>query len=465
MKVAIKNLGAVREAEIELKPLTVFVGPNNTGKTWTAYTLSAIFGFYGWSEYIKAYESEKLNHSYPLIENAIKQLLEEGNAKVDLVHFFDEDGTSYINNVADYAKNWLNYFMDTRRVSFRNLDINIDLVGVQEETKKELRRLPSEAKLSMGKRGEALLNALKEKDNPVMYFYTTGDITEKLSPRIIRSFVAGNVFSVIHRALYNLVYYFPAERTAITMFVMPFKGEQQAEIENAESKKPIIPISFAFPITNSLETLGRSELQGSLSDRIKQSENERQVQDYLTFSELIQKEILGGKLDFSKPEPDTMRELIFQPIGSNNILDLSVVSSMVKELSPLTLYLHYIAKPRDLLVIDEPEMHLHPEAQAKLTEFLAMLVNAGLNIIITTHSPYLVDHLVNLMIAAEHSDQESIKDKFYLKRTDPFIPKENVSVYLFENGTAKNILGEEGFIDWETFSEVSEDILQIKLEL
>ncbi len=45
MKVTIKNLGAVREAEIELKPLTVFVGPNNTGKTWTAYIVSAIFGF------------------------------------------------------------------------------------------------------------------------------------------------------------------------------------------------------------------------------------------------------------------------------------------------------------------------------------------------------------------------------------------------------------------------------------
>jgi hypothetical protein len=121
------------------------------------------------------------------------------------------------------------------------------------------------------------------------------------------------------------------------MFVMPFRGEQQAEIENAESKKPIVPISLAFPITNLLETLGRSELQGSLSDRIEQSENERQIQDYLMFSELIQKEILGGKLDFSKPEPDTTRELIFQPIGSNNILDLSVVSSMVKELSPLTI--------------------------------------------------------------------------------------------------------------------------------
>lgn len=465
MKVAIKNLGAVREAEINLKPLTVFVGPNNTGKTWTAYTLSAILGFYGWSQYLKDYEARKLNHFYPPIEEAIKQLLEEGNARVDLIRFFNSHGTYYINNVANSARNWLNYFMDTRRASFKNLDIDIDLVRIREEIEKEIRELPSEAKLSTGKSGEALFNALKEKDSSIIYFYTTGDITEKLSSRIIRNFVAGTVFSVIHKALYNLVYYFPAERTAITMFVMPFKGEQQAEIENIEGKKPVGPISLAFPITNLLETLGRSELQGSQSDRIEQSRNEWQIHDYLKFSELLQKEILGGKLDFSKPEPDITRELIFQPTGSNSILDLSVVSSMVKELSPLTLYLHYIAKPRDLLVIDEPEMHLHPEAQAKLIEFLTMLVNAGLNIIVTTHSPYFVDHLINLMRAAEYKDQESIKDKFYLKRTDPFISKENVSVYLFENGTAKNILGEEGFIDWETFGEVSDSIMQLRLEL
>lgn len=60
MKVAIKNLGAVREAEIELKPLTVFVGPNNTGKTWSAYTIAAILSYYGWFEYKNYYATATL---------------------------------------------------------------------------------------------------------------------------------------------------------------------------------------------------------------------------------------------------------------------------------------------------------------------------------------------------------------------------------------------------------------------
>ena len=37
-----------------------------------------------------------------------------------------------------------------------------------------------------------------------------------------------------------------------------------------------------------------------------------------------------------------------------------------------------------MIVIDEPEMNLHPEAQAQLMELLTMLVNCGLNVLITT---------------------------------------------------------------------------------
>ncbi len=42
MKTTVRNLGVISEAEIELKPLTIFVGPNNTGKTWLAYTLAVL---------------------------------------------------------------------------------------------------------------------------------------------------------------------------------------------------------------------------------------------------------------------------------------------------------------------------------------------------------------------------------------------------------------------------------------
>jgi predicted ATPase len=120
-----------------------------------------------------------------------------------------------------------------------------------------------------------------------------------------------------------------------------------------------------------------------------------------------------------------------------------MTSSMIKELTPLVLYLRYLAIPDELLVIDEPEMNLHPEAQAKLIEFLAMLVNAGLNVLITTHSPYIIDHLTNLIKAAKQEDHAAISGKFFLKNQEAFISQKYISVYLIEDGQAISALDED----------------------
>ena len=44
MKLTVKNLGVVSHAEVDLsKDLLIFTGENNTGKTYLAYTVHAIF--------------------------------------------------------------------------------------------------------------------------------------------------------------------------------------------------------------------------------------------------------------------------------------------------------------------------------------------------------------------------------------------------------------------------------------
>ena len=49
------------------------------------------------------------------------------------------------------------------------------------------------------------------------------------------------------------------------------------------------------------------------------------------------------------------------------------------------------ANPDDIVVIENPEIHLHPKAQSDLTEFLCFAANAGIQIILETHS----DHVFN----------------------------------------------------------------------
>ncbi|OBQ37175.1 MAG: hypothetical protein AN487_10935 [Anabaena sp. CRKS33] len=82
MKIEIANLGVIQKAEIDLKPLTVFIGGNGTGKTWTAYTLASILGEYGSERYWQAYLDKKTQQRYPIIDNAIEEFLQEGTVRI-----------------------------------------------------------------------------------------------------------------------------------------------------------------------------------------------------------------------------------------------------------------------------------------------------------------------------------------------------------------------------------------------
>ena len=65
-------------------------------------------------------------------------------------------------------------------------------------------------------------------------------------------------------------------------------------------------------------------------------------------------------------------------------------------------------QPGDTLIIEEPEAHLHPGAQADMAVILARLVRAGVRVIITTHSDWLLQEISNLTLEgllAEETDE------------------------------------------------------------
>ena len=76
-------------------------------------------------------------------------------------------------------------------------------------------------------------------------------------------------------------------------------------------------------------------------------------------------------------------------------------ASMVSELAPVVLYLRHIVEPGDLLIIEEPESHLHPSMQVEFIRHLAEVVNAGVRVMLTTHSEWVLDELANLVRLSE----------------------------------------------------------------
>ena len=467
MKVEIRNLGVIKQAEIDLRPLTVFVGPNNTGKTWAAYALGGILGEYGWQQYMRAYMSGEIQQTYPPLDAAVQQVLDEGNAQIDMVRFADEYGEAHFNDVACLASDWMREFMGAEWASFDDLEVRVKLEDKKAHFLQSVQGSSIQVKLSFSpSREEALLNVLKERGEPMLYSYTTaeGNVLEKLPARAVKESLVGGALQLLHRIPYPRVSLFPTERTTFIAFTFASLTPGVTEFKIGEMPQQGREIKLlAVPLVHFLRLI-QTAFNSGQSRRSEQAKNIPEIQTYIQLAQLLEREILGGRVDFSTPEPDPGRDLFFQPAEGVK-LKMSVVSSMVKELSPLVLYLRYLAKLGDWLIIDEPEMNLHPKAQVQLTEFLVMLVNAGLHVLITTHSPYIVDHLENLMKAAKSEDKDVIRDKFYLKQAEAFIPKEQVSVYLFEDGTAKNILDQEGFIEWGTFGDVSEQISQLYFEI
>ena len=76
-------------------------------------------------------------------------------------------------------------------------------------------------------------------------------------------------------------------------------------------------------------------------------------------------------------------------------------SSMISELAPILLVLKHSMRDGGHLTIDEPESHLHPEMQRQVAACLAALVDHGFELLLTTHSDYIVNAISNMVRANE----------------------------------------------------------------
>ncbi|MEA2034265.1 MAG: AAA family ATPase [Euryarchaeota archaeon] len=466
MKISIQNLGAINSADITIKPLTVFIGPPGTGKSWAAYTISGILGQNGWHEMQKSFSESNDYECFPSVKRVLDEILSEGRADINIAEFLKEYGEFYFNKVGESSRNWLDKFFATNYGNFKDFTIDIQFSDRDLNEKiNNLKKTTAKGGISQKKTGESLLRVLKERNEDVLHFYTEYDeFPEEFPESVIKEFVLNRIFESVHRSIYSDIFYFPAERTGLITFFNPnsfreVKDSKEYLDSNSEEKRTELPI----PIINFISLIANS-LDVDIKNRINASDKIPEIKKYLEISSLLEKCILQGNINYEEADNFVKKELIYHYNSSkgNIDLDLPASSSLVKDLSILVLYLKFFSKENDLIIIDEPEINLHPKSQIQFIEILTMLVNAGINVIITTHSPYFVDHLVNLMKAKENLKPNKIKDLFYLKSKDAFIDKNDVSVYLFENNSVSDILDkEDGLINWGTFSEVSEEINEL----
>ena len=145
-------------------------------------------------------------------------------------------------------------------------------------------------------------------------------------------------------------------------------------------------------------------------------------------------------------------------------IPLHIASSSARGLSDLYFYLRHVASRNDILFIDEPETHLDTANQVMLARVISRLVAAGLKVLVSTHSDYLIKEINNLvMLDHLHSKGDLGRELGY--GADEGIPSERIRAYVAEQNTLKRCVVDRYGIDAPVFDETIDRINRVSTKL
>ena len=125
----------------------------------------------------------------------------------------------------------------------------------------------------------------------------------------------------------------------------------------------------------------------------------------------------------------------------------------------LNLLFYYLVQQKEILfIIEEPESHLFPESQKYITELIALVNNCGHSIVLTTHSPYVLGTLNNLLYAKTISPQAR-KEANKIIRESLWLDYNAFDSWFVKNGTIENCMDADiHMIQNEKIDEISKVI-------
>ena len=214
--------------------------------------------------------------------------------------------------------------------------------------------------------------------------------------------VAEDMFRLLLRPLYRSAYYLPADRTGV---MHSHQVVVSTLVQNAATAG--LRPSASIPILSGV-------LADFLSRLIEMSSDQRRLRSRLRsrvppignrLARSLEENVLRGGIHMETSEGG-YPSFDYRPDGWGDTLPLMRASSMVSELAPVVLYLRHLVQLNDVLIIEEPESHLHPAMQVEFTRQLAGLVRAGIRVIVTTHSEWVLQELANVVRASALPESE-----------------------------------------------------------
>ena len=292
-------------------------------------------------------------------------------------------------------------------------------------------------------------------DRRIRYFLGIGSEDEQ---RTLLGYYWSLVASVIEQALEGIPlqsFYLPAARSGIT------QGQKvlAASLVRQSARIGLEPINI--PSLPAITTEFLSHIVGL--DKPRQSQPA--LDEAITF---LEEEVLDGRIDFADSGSLPHSEILYDHTAVGPI-PLDHTSSMVSELAPLILFLKYLVSVGDLLILEEPESHLHPAAQRQMARGIARLVNAGVRVIVTTHSDMFISQINNLIRMSHASERWTTNHGF---RPEDCLREDHIGAFLFQHDQMKGgslikrlEVDPETGIDEEEFVNEIEHVYEETIEL
>lgn len=435
--IAVERFGRVQAAEIQLAPMTILVGRNNTGKSYIASLLWAIRSS-RWG--IRPSNRERL----PAPE-WFREYVESAHATAAAPLEVSAA------RVMPYVNEWL----------ARNTDaLAADLLSLENASIGKLSfNLSGQVWLSPRSRGPAWAEGQLENFNLQAWGFSATDIFEEGenggSLHIGDISAADQLFGAAieillnssARALWRNALYIPAARTGLVLALKDLAASVMKTF--GLSSEGVETSRFTLPMINFLSSLIRdTESRDSKTSRV---------------ADFLEKNILAGRI---KVEGKGTPTFSYTPTNSDLNLPMHAVSSMVTELAPVLSLLrgaHFDGG----LVIEEPEAHLHLSAQRCMARALVKLVNAGVPVVLTTHSDTFIQQINLLMQLHSRAEDSAILDEFGYEYDELLNPDQVVAYEFLTNNAGTNVVSaplvEGGFAISslnETLIDLAHDVLQ-----
>lgn len=416
MKITVKNLGVLRQAEFDLGDLTIICGGNNSGKTYATY---ALYGFLkSWRNY-----RGSMRQGPKVPKRSIEELMDDGMAVIDLTEYVRKAEAALDAICKWYTGRLANVFAAPRE-RFRDAGFRVSL---------------DRDALSESVKSKSIEESYGTRNRETFSIYTAkGSMELRISLLVEKRGIKVSVLPIqlrIAEAIDDIIFgkFLPdtfissAERTGAAIFRKELnfarnrllKEMSQAD-DNVDPRDLLYKSyqDYALPVENNVDFVRR--LGNVAKDSSFLANDHPEV--LRCFDSVV-----GGAYRTTSND-----ELHFVPKNKRVGLDMDESSSSVRSLLDLGFYLRHLAKTGDLLIVDEPELNLHPENQRRVARLFARLVNLGVKVFLTTHSDYIIKEL-NTLIMLNH-------DEPYLNRIaeregyepSELLAAEKVKVYIAE---------------------------------